>query len=138
MKKQKSGNELFGPVARTFFNVNTSGWRSARPVFDISRCTQCNNCIQLCPANIIRFSYASGKNPGQQRENCKNCGICEELFLNDICILYCPTNTIEFGGISNESVKIQMEYCKGCGICAEVCPTGCISMEKEDICEYKK
>ena len=135
MKEQKDGKKLFGPVAKEFFNVNTSGWRSLKPVFDISKCTQCYNCIQYCPANIIKFNSESNENIKNQYNGCENCSICKEVFLNKVHILYCPTNAVEFESRSNKGITIQMEYCKGCGICAEVCPTGSIHMEKEDVYE---
>ena len=45
-----------------------------------------------------------------------------------LCWLYCPEAVVS----KSIPVSIDLEYCKGCGICAYVCPTGAMSMVKEE------
>ncbi len=43
------------------------------------------------------------------------------------CWIYCPEAVID-----RKEITIDYRYCKGCGVCATECPTGAISMEKEE------
>ncbi|MFH0979189.1 MAG: 4Fe-4S binding protein [Candidatus Woesearchaeota archaeon] len=55
-----------GSTAKT----KTGGWRTMRPVWDMSKCTKCHICWQFCPENAI------SENIEVNYDYCKGCGIC--------------------------------------------------------------
>ena len=57
--------------------------------------------------------------PILEKEKCNKCGL---------CWIYCPDLSVS----RNDDYEINYDYCKGCGICAEECPTGAITMIRED------
>jgi len=62
----------------------TGGWRSQRPVFDLSKCNKCGLCYIYCPEGCIE----QGED-GYFRADlfyCKGCGICD---------VECPKKVIE-------------------------------------------
>jgi len=73
-----------GPVAVTSSEVlQTSAWRTLRPVISLDRCTRCNFCWKYCPDDAIEFD-AKGY-PVIRWQYCKGCGI---------CAAECPPHTI--------------------------------------------
>jgi len=54
----------------------TGSWRSARPVRDVDKCTNCLICWVYCPDSSIFTS--DGKLTGIDYSHCKGCGICAE------------------------------------------------------------
>ena len=53
--------------------LETSGWRTHRPVIEKQRCTTCGLCLAYCPVGSFY------KQDGQvllSLEYCKGCGIC--------------------------------------------------------------
>ena len=54
----------------------TGSWRSARPVRDVDKCTNCLICWVYCPDSSILTS--DGKLTGIDYSHCKGCGICAE------------------------------------------------------------
>jgi len=60
-----------GGTARDF---KTGDWRSEKPVWDESKCTNCLICWVFCPDSAIIFK--DGKMSGMNFDYCKGCGIC--------------------------------------------------------------
>jgi len=56
-----------------------------------------------------------------------NTNKCKKCF---ICWLVCPEESIEEG--KDGYPEIDYTYCKGCGVCSDNCPTGAISLVKEE------
>ena len=54
----------------------TGSWRSARPIRDVDKCTNCLICWIYCPDSSILTS--DGKLTGIDYSHCKGCGICAE------------------------------------------------------------
>lgn len=52
----------------------TGDWRSFRPVWDESLCTNCKVCWAYCPDGAIRLD--NGEVSGINLTYCKGCGIC--------------------------------------------------------------
>ncbi len=52
----------------------TGGWRTMRPVRDVSRCTNCLICWISCPD--VAVEVRDGKVVGINLEACKGCGTC--------------------------------------------------------------
>ena len=55
----------------------TGGWRSFKPEWNKSKCTQCMICWQYCPDNAI--PEKNGKRTETNFDYCKGCGICANL-----------------------------------------------------------
>ena len=54
-----------------------SGWRTLKPEWDESKCTQCMLCWQFCPDMAIREK--KGKRTETDLKKCKGCGICANV-----------------------------------------------------------
>lgn len=57
------------------YTLNTSTWRTHKPVMDKDICIECGICFSYCPVNSIKW------NGGQYIIDygfCKGCGICEK------------------------------------------------------------
>lgn len=52
----------------------TGGWRSARPIWDEEKCSQCLLCYVFCPDSCITVNET--KMTGIDYHFCKGCGIC--------------------------------------------------------------
>ncbi len=52
----------------------TGGWRSARPLWDKGKCTQCLLCFMFCPDSAIKTK--DEKIASFDYDFCKGCGIC--------------------------------------------------------------
>lgn len=61
----------------------TAGWRVARPVVDLGRCTRCFLCFALCPEGAIRLDAAGY--PVVDYDHCKGCLV---------CVTECPPHAI--------------------------------------------
>jgi len=53
---------------------SVAGWRTHRPIIDLSTCTKCYLCWKYCPDAAI--SVNSEGWPVIRYEHCKGCGIC--------------------------------------------------------------
>ena len=63
----------------------TGGWRNAKPVRDMNKCTNCLICWIYCPEGCIKVK--DGKITDIDLKYCKGCGICaEECPLQDKAI----------------------------------------------------
>lgn len=65
-------------------NYETGSWRTERPTYDPSICTQCFTCWVFCPDSSIIIR--DGKVAGIDIQHCKGCGICAKE---------CPTKPVK-------------------------------------------
>ena len=75
----------------------TGGWRTLRPVRDISRCTNCLACWVSCPDAAIEVR--NGRVVGINYAACKGCGI---------CAVECPVRVEEHAVTGRPGKVIQM------------------------------
>lgn len=54
--------------------LDTSSWRTHRPVVDKSKCINCGMCMAYCPVNSVKYSEEKGYFICY--DYCKGCGIC--------------------------------------------------------------
>lgn len=54
--------------------LDTSTWRTHRPVIDKTICVNCAICIGYCPVNSVKYSEETGYFICY--DYCKGCGIC--------------------------------------------------------------
>ncbi|WP_034638700.1 4Fe-4S dicluster domain-containing protein [Desulfofalx alkaliphila] len=105
--------------SRTYFkeeNPKKSAIRiEEQPNIKITVCSQCGECIDLCPAQAI---YRDKKGVVRIRK-----AICAGCFA---CVGFCPEGAMYHQGELEEPFK-----CIACGICAKECPTGAIFVEGE-------
>lgn len=55
--------------------LDTSSWRTHKPVMDKSICINCGICMGYCPVNSIKYSEEEGYYI-LCYDYCKGCGIC--------------------------------------------------------------
>lgn len=89
MKKAKEGWKELEDGGRIICAGNstlykTGDWRTNRPVWDQSKCTQCMICWLTCPDSSIPAK--DKKRVETDFDHCKGCGICAEV---------CPTKCIK-------------------------------------------
>lgn len=102
-------------------------------VVDHDACVACNQCVEVCPRNLIHMiplktkrhvainchSEAKGAEVRKSCDDgCIGCGICVKV---------CPKE----GAITMENnlAKINYDLCIGCGICAQNCPRKTITID---------
>ncbi len=54
--------------------LDTSSWRTHKPVMDKSSCINCGICMGYCPVNSVK--YSEEKRYYICYDYCKGCGIC--------------------------------------------------------------
>jgi Pyruvate/2-oxoacid:ferredoxin oxidoreductase delta subunit len=74
-----------------------------RPTIDVEKCTDCRECIPLCPREAIF-------------EPLNVC--CAK------CMKYCMTLEVD---CKREKPAIAVDRCDGCGLCLAACPVGAIA-----------
>jgi pyruvate ferredoxin oxidoreductase delta subunit len=65
---------LLCPDAGNATVVNTGSWRSRKPVWDESKCTNCLMCFIFCPD--VSIEVKEEKMSGFDYYHCKGCGVC--------------------------------------------------------------
>ncbi|MBM4241428.1 MAG: pyruvate synthase [Euryarchaeota archaeon] len=51
-------------------NTKTGSWRTFKPIIDMDKCIDCENCYLFCPEGCINKEYEI------DYDYCKGCGIC--------------------------------------------------------------
>ncbi|MEG6615544.1 4Fe-4S binding protein [Peptococcaceae bacterium 1198_IL3148] len=104
----------------TYFKVENSAlaairvWDSGNADVKLITCTQCGECIDICPAEAI---YRDNKGVVRiKKARCVGCFA---------CVGFCPEAAMFQQGDNIEPFK-----CVACGICAKQCPTGAIFIEE--------
>jgi Fe-S-cluster-containing hydrogenase component 2 len=82
---------------------------------DISVCSQCGECINICPVEAI---YRDKTGVVRIKKD-----ICVGCFM---CVGYCPELSMRMHDDYTEPFK-----CIACGQCASICPTGAIHLKLE-------
>lgn len=54
--------------------LDTSTWRTHRPIMDKTLCVNCGLCMGYCPVNSVKFSEEKGYYICY--DYCKGCGVC--------------------------------------------------------------
>jgi len=102
-------------------------------VVDPDACVACNQCVEVCPKNLIHMiplktkrhvavnchSEAKGAEVRKSCDDgCIGCGL---------CVKACPKE----GAIvlENNLAKINYDLCIGCGLCAQACPRKTITID---------
>lgn len=88
--------------------------RERTGAIDLTTCTQCGECIKVCPVQAI----SRDKN-GVVRINKK---ICVGCFM---CVAACPEDAMFYHPEEVEPFK-----CIACGLCTKGCPTGAIAIQE--------
>ena len=96
----------------------------------LERCTQCGDCIDACPYDVIvplAVQETPGIFPGEAP-----CQLCEDF----PCIEACETDALmplkNMYEVSMGVAKVSRNLCtagNGCNACVSKCPTGAISMD---------
>jgi len=81
---------------------------------NITLCTQCGDCIDICPVEAI---YRDKNGVVKIKKD-----ICVGCFM---CVGFCPENAMFMHNDYIEPFK-----CIACGLCVKECPTGAIFIEK--------
>lgn len=102
-------------------------------VVDQKACVACNQCVDVCPRNIIQMIPLKTKrhvavNCASQAKGAEVRKSCEDGCIGcGLCVKACPKE----GAITMENnlAKINYEICIGCGICAQKCPRKTITVD---------
>jgi pyruvate ferredoxin oxidoreductase delta subunit len=66
----------------TSLRLKTGSWRTSKPVWDSTKCTNCFLCWVYCPDDAIILKQDEKGDPkvsGINYDYCKGCGICAEV-----------------------------------------------------------
>jgi len=75
-------------------------------IISASRCTDCNICVKVCPANV--FEAAEGGHPVIARQNdCQTCFLCE---------IYCPADALYVSPIADGPVGVTESQVEAQGL----------------------
>lgn len=102
-------------------------------VVDPDACVACNQCVEVCPRNLIHMvplktkrhvavnchSEAKGAEVRKSCDDgCIGCGL---------CVKACPKEGAIV--VENNLAKINYDICIGCGLCAQACPRKTITVD---------
>lgn len=77
MKNNKS-NLITAP--NSSLNNKTGGWRTEKPITDLSACIGCSLCSKICPEGCIEMTendvFAGKLKPLTDYDYCKGCALC--------------------------------------------------------------
>lgn len=80
------------------------------PQIDLSSCTACGICVQLCPHEALDMARLEDRTAYQiSAENCTNCGICIDV---------CEAGAIEIRAntsVSQTLIELETHECSACG-----------------------
>jgi len=85
-----------------------------------SECVYCTLCAKKCPNGAITVDRAN-KTWNFDESKCTKCGI---------CVSACPKKTLTFANAVESYVECNKDECIHCYNCADVCPNGCITVDR--------
>lgn len=87
------------------------------PKFDMSKCTRCMRCYEVCPTHAIWADVDHRLIAEIDKKTCIGCGMCKR--------------TCQFEAVAGELRQKHTitAACTGCGECAKKCPKKCITMK---------
>ena len=102
-------------------------------VVDQDACVACNQCVDICPRNVIQLVPLKTKkhvsvNCHSQAKGAEVRKSCDDGCIGcGLCVKACPKE----GAITMDGnvAKINYEICIGCGICAQKCPRKTITVD---------
>ncbi|MFV0477381.1 MAG: FAD-dependent oxidoreductase [Parahaliea sp.] len=86
-------------------------------VFDVTRCIECDACVDICPTDCITFTSNEQESSLREHLNAPAGNLEQPLYVSDVL----ATNRVM---VKDENV------CLHCGLCAERCPTTAWDMQK--------
>lgn len=102
------------------------------PQIDEEKCTGCQQCVAVCPRQVIRMRPAKSRvsvrcmsqaKGVEVRKTCKTgCIAC------NLCVKACPFDAIT---VQNNLAIIDHSKCRNCGLCVAKCPTKAIEGQLE-------
>lgn len=125
----------------------------------IENCTQCADCINVCPENIIEKGDGGYPSINFNKGECSFCGECANICKETIftmtehqpwlkkahiepsclanlnvycrsCADSCEVQALSFQLGVNAIPNINLELCTGCGACVSPCPTQAIQIKE--------
>jgi len=88
--------------------------QSSLAVTEILACSQCGDCIEVCPENALGFDSATGAVILEQ-SLCSGCGFCFEA---------CTSGYLR--GHPHTGIPLLCDLCGGNPVCADICPAKAI------------